>query len=278
VRYRTTLYLVAAVLFCLLFPLLTILFVPSEQVKGAISRVMETRGYSFRAEVFRKSPLLGFHARNVLVSDERGPLLKLTETTVRLKFLPLLLGKIAVECQARIGAGELEAEFKPQSGSFSIRISGVRLEDIPFFLTATGASVKGALYVDGAFDGKGAKCRGSLKLEVKQADLRSIKIGETPLPDASYQTIRGMLRAAGGKGTLESLTLQGEGIYIRLHGTVPVSGQPASAPINLSLELMPKPYFLENQKLIFLLLTKYQVTPGAYRIPVGGTLAKPAIQ
>jgi hypothetical protein len=41
---------------------------------------------------------------------------------------------------------------------------------------------------------------------------------------------------------------------------------------------MPKPEFLEGQKFVFLLLTKYLTTPGHYQIPVRGTLAKPVIQ
>jgi hypothetical protein len=41
---------------------------------------------------------------------------------------------------------------------------------------------------------------------------------------------------------------------------------------------MPKPGFLESQKFVFLLLTKYLTTPGHYQIPVRGTLAKPVIQ
>jgi type II secretion system protein N len=279
VKLRTSFYIIAAAAaFCLVFPLLTILFVPSEQVKGALERGLETRGYIFHAEGFGKSLPFGFHARSVLLSDERGPLLKLNETSVRLKFLPLLIGRVTIGCRGKIGAGTLDAEIKPQTGYLSLHIKDVRLEDIPFFPTATGANMKGNLFVDGTFEGKGVKKSGTMKLEVKQAALRGIKIGETPLPDASYQTIRGMMRVAGGKGMLESLTFQGEGIYLRLHGDIPLSGSPASDPLHLSLELMPKPSFMENQKLIFLFLTKYQTTPGAYRIPISGTLAKPAIQ
>jgi hypothetical protein len=41
--------------------------------------------------------------------------------------------------------------------------------------------------------------------------------------------------------------------------------------------MMPKPAFLERQKFIFLLLMRYQSSPGAYSIPIRGTLAHPAI-
>jgi hypothetical protein len=40
---------------------------------------------------------------------------------------------------------------------------------------------------------------------------------------------------------------------------------------------MPKPEFLDKQKLVFMLLAKFAVSPGVYRLPITGTLLKPAI-
>lgn len=40
---------------------------------------------------------------------------------------------------------------------------------------------------------------------------------------------------------------------------------------------MPRPEFLEKQKYIFLLLLKYQTSPGHYQLPVRGTLGKPSV-
>jgi len=117
-----------------------------------------------------------------------------------------------------------------------------------------------------------------LRLWAKEAVLNGVKIGETPLPDASYENIQGLYRLKGSRGTLETLSLQGSGIYVRLKGEIPFVEPTASAPLNLTLELMPKPAFLESQKFVFLLLAKYLTTPGHYTIPIRGTLAKPMIQ
>jgi type II secretion system protein N len=262
----------------LLFPLLIVLFVPVGEIKGVLVRGLEQKGYVLRAQEFRKSLPFGLSARNVLIADERGPLMKLDEASARIRFFPLFIGRLSFDFQAKIRGGEVQAGYQPRNGSFSIHGTSVRLEDIPYFPTATGANVKGGLFVDGSFKGKGSQMRGALKVDVRGAELSAIKIGEMPLPDASYSSIRGMFRVAGGKGTLESLTFQGDGIYSRLSGTVPVSGPLASAPLDLTLELMPKPDFLERQKFVFLLLAKYQSSPGSYRIPVKGVLLKPAIQ
>jgi len=262
----------------LLLAVLIILFVPVGEIKGALVRGLEEKGYVLRAAEFRKSLPLGVSARNVLISDERGTLLKLDEASASIKVLPLCIGRVVLDFRARIGRGEVEARYQPRNGNLAFRGAGVQLEDIPFFPTATGANVKGGLFLDGSFKGQGVQRQGEMKLDVKRAELSAIKIGEIPLPDASYSTIRGMFRVTGGRGRLESLTFQGDGIYSRLSGTVPVAGPLASAPLDLTLELMPKPDFLERQKLVFLLLAKYEASPGSYRIPVKGALMKPAIQ
>jgi hypothetical protein len=40
---------------------------------------------------------------------------------------------------------------------------------------------------------------------------------------------------------------------------------------------MPKPEFIDKQKLVFLLLAKFMASPGVYRVPIRGTLLKPEI-
>jgi type II secretion system protein N len=181
--------------------------------------------------------------------------------------------------RAGIGKGDVKGDFSPMSGGEAhVEISHLRLEDIPFFATATGARVKGDLQAQGSFRGKGNSARGETQLEVKSVELAEVKISDMPLPEASYDKLRGALKVSNGKAVLESFTLQGEGLYVRIKGDFPVITPLGAAPLNLTLELMPKPDFLEKQKFVFLLLTKYLISPGAYQIPIRGTLAKPAIQ
>jgi type II secretion system protein N len=117
-----------------------------------------------------------------------------------------------------------------------------------------------------------------LRLEVKKAHIAGVKVGEMPLPDADYAVVQGMIRQKGAGFTLESFTLQGDGLYVRLKGDFPLTTPLGMAPLNMTLDLMPKPEFLEKQKFVFLLLTKYLVSPGNYSIPIRGVLAKPLIQ
>ena len=261
-----------------LFLILTILFVPIAEVKGVITRVLAREGYELRVDDFHKSFPLGISLRNAEVRDGRGLLLKLDTATVRLKLLPLFVGTVSLDARARIGEGELSASFEPRTSTISLHSEGLRLQDVPLLQVATNANMQGKLFVDGSFTGRGNALQGDMRMEIKQAELRGIKVSGMPLPDASYDTIRGMFRASGGMGSLESLTFQGDGIYIRLKGTLAMAGPLSSAPLDLTIELMPKPDFLEKQKLVFQLLAKYQKSPGAYRIPVAGTLTSPSLQ
>jgi type II secretion system protein N len=263
----------------LLFVIIVILFTPAESIQGVVYRYLEREGYTFRTQQFSKALPLGIKARNLEIADERGALLRAESASVRLRLLPLLAGKVSFSYRVEIGGGDIRGNFSPlRGGEMDFAFSRLRLEDIPFFLTATGTRVKGGLSAQASFRGIGNNAGGEAQLEVKGAELASVKIGEMPFPDAVYDTIRGALKVSGGKAVLESATLQGAGLYARLKGDFPVTTPLDTAPLNLTLELMPKPDFLEKQKFVFLLLAKYLISPGAYQIPIRGTLAKPAIQ
>jgi type II secretion system protein N len=258
---------------------LTLLFIPDQALREAVTRGLASAGCTFTAARFDKAFPLGVKAQGVTIGNDRGVILKADRAVVRLALLPLLAGRVNVIGTLRIGAGEVNGNiFLRGKGNSTIAVHAVRLEDIPFFSTVTGADVKGTTTIQGSFSGTSSAATGTLQVEVTNADLRSVKIGETPLPDAGFDTVRGALKVGGGRITLESLTLQGEGLYVRLSGNVPLTAPLAAAPLNLTLELMPKPEFLEKQKFVFLLLTKYQASPGHYQIPIRGILGKPAIQ
>uniref|UniRef100_A0A831UEI2 Type II secretion system protein GspN n=1 Tax=Geobacter metallireducens TaxID=28232 RepID=A0A831UEI2_GEOME len=256
----------------------TVLLVPSREVEGVVARLLARQGYTFHAERFGKAFPLGIGARGVTIATERGPVLRFDRVTARLALLPLLTGRVLVTGDAAVGQGRISGTYPLRGGKGTFEARDVRLEDIPFFKTVAGAEVKGLLTADASFAGTGPRTAGELRLEVKGADVRGVTIGDTPLPDAAYDTVRGMVRIASGRAALDSVTLQGADIYIRLKGDIPLATPPGASPLNLTLELMPQPAFLDRQKLVFALLAKYLVTPGHYRLPVRGTLAKPLLQ
>jgi len=276
---RRALYLACGIpagLLCFLF--LTLLFTPNHAIKGALVRLADSAGYTLDCTRLGKSFPVGLKADAVELSSAKGPLVKLRDVRVRLKLLPLLTGKARIAYRGGIGAGELEGEIDlGKDQGWSVQCRGVRLEEIPFFTTVAAARVRGELRLNGKLVSRKGVGEGDLQLEVRSAEIAGVKIGEMPLPDAAYKEVRGALRIEKGRAVLKSFTLDGDGIYVRLKGETALGKPLGTSPLNLTMEMMPKPAFLERQKFVFLLLTKYQSSPGAFSIPIRGTLAHPTI-
>jgi type II secretion system protein N len=263
----------------LLFLLLGLAFIPDRALEQAVTRALTAEGYTFKAVAFGKAFPLGLQGKRLEIGTDAGPVLVLDRAAVRLKFLPLLTGRVTIALDGRIGAGTIIGTLTvaPQK-KLELTIRDLPLDAIPFFTTVAGTQAKGIARVSTTIQGVGAGAKGTMQLQVRGAELNGIKIGETPLPDAAYREVQGMLRVGGGRANLESFTLQGDALYVRLKGDMPISAPLNGSPLNLTLELMPKPEFLERQKFVFLLLVKYLTSPGHYQIPIRGTLAKPLLQ
>jgi type II secretion system protein N len=248
------------------------------ELHGALDRALANKGYTLRNAHFGKAFPLGIQAVESELASAQGPLLKLDKVRLTLRIFPLFLGRVVIDYRGSIGAGSIEGDCTLTGNSAgTLDIRGVRLEDIPFFATVAGAQAKGELRASGSFRQQRNVPTGALQLAVRGAELRGLKISGAPLPDATYKTVQGMLRLADGRANLESFTLDGEGLYVRLKGDMPLVQPVTNAPLNLTLEMMPKPDFLEKQKFVFLLMLKYLTSPGHYQIPIRGTLAKPAL-
>lgn len=262
----------------ILFLFLTALFIPAESLLGAANRGLMQYGLKLDAASFSKSLPLGIKGTAVTLSSESGELLKIRKGRVSIDLLPLLSGRLVLSINAEIGSGSLVSSLSLlRSPSTQLELKNIRLEDIPFFQSVAGMKASGILSAKVSIAGLLAKAKGSLQLEVKGAELSGIKIGEMPLPDASYRLVQGMVKVADGKGSIESFTLQGDDLYIRLKGGLPLVDPLPATPLDLSLEIMPKSDLLEKQKFVFLMLVKYQDSPGHYLIPVKGTLGKPQV-
>jgi len=267
---------IPAALLCFLY--LTLLFTPNHAIEGLLVRAAENAGYTLDCTGFSKSFPIGMEADALELSSAKGSLVKLRDARIRLKLLPLLTGKARVAYRGEIGAGELKGELDlGREQGWSVQCRGVRLEDIPFFSTVAQARVRGELKLNGKLVTKKGAGEGEMQLEVRGAEVAGVKIGAMPLPDAAYREVRGALSIEKGRAVLKSFTLNGDGIYVRLSGDTALAKPLGASPLNLTMEMMPKPSFLERQKFVFLLLTKYQSSPGAFSIPIRGTLAHPAI-
>lgn len=260
-----------------LFMVCLYLFFPSSRINAFIDQALSTQGLSLTPAA-HKTILPGLAWDKALLSSRQGPLIRFDRLSVRPLLLQLLTGRIVLGSAASLGAGRMGLEQKI-SGRQTVLVTADRLAlgEMPFFKTVLGARVGGSLWSEGLVTRGARGWSGELKLEISQLEFSGIRIGAFPLPDAGNLNSKGMVRITDGKARLESLTLQGDGVYMRLSGDLPLGVNADAAPLDLLLEIMPKPEFLDKQKLVFLLLAKFMASPGVYRVPIKGTLLKPVI-
>lgn len=260
-----------------LFVVFLYIFFPSRRINAAIDQTLSAQGLSLTPAA-HKTILPGLAWDNAMLSSQQGPLIHFDHVSARPLLLKLLSGRLVLGTTATLGAGRMTLEQR-LTGRQTVQVNADRMElgGIPFFKTILGASFGGSLWSEGLVTRGPKGWDGELKLEIRKLAFSGIRMGAYPLPDADNLNSKGMIRVTDGNARLESLTLQGEGIYMRLSGNLPQGVNAAVAPLDLVLEIMPKPEFLDKQKLVFLLLAKFMASPGVYRVPIKGTLLKPEI-
>jgi type II secretion system protein N len=261
----------------LLFVVFMYLLFPTAQIDRVIAATLAPQGLTVSPAV-HKTLLPGLAWDNLALADSQGELLRCRRLQVRPLLLPLVMGKAVISSAAAIGGGQLDLVYT-LNGTDAVTLStdGINLSEIPFFKTILGATVAGDLWSRGTLLRSTSGLNGDLKLEIKQLAFSGVKLGAFPLPDVTGLKAQGMVRVTNGTSRLESFTLAGEGIYMRLSGDLPGGASAGVVPLSLTLEIMPKPEFLEKQKLVFMLLAKFMSSPGVYKVPIKGTLLKPQI-
>ena len=278
---KTSLLLRGAVLLAASLPVFLLfcyLLFPAGRIDAALAQILSRQGLTLAPPV-HKTLLPGLAWDNAQLSSEQGQLFRSERLQIRPLLLPLFTGRAVFSGTAAIGTkGHLEARYA-LNGKKALELSAdsINLADIPFFKSVMGATVAGSLWSRGNLERSSKGLSGDLKLEVGQLDCAGVKLGLFPLPDVSGLKAQGMIKIVNGTARLESFSLEGEGVYMRLSGDLPSGPNFAMTPLNLSLEIMPKPEFLEKQRLVFMLLVNFMVSPGIYRVPIRGTLLKPQI-
>ncbi|MBT1070728.1 type II secretion system protein GspN [Pelotalea chapellei] len=274
-RFLRGLGLAVAALF--LFIVLLYALFPVAPLNNAIALKLAEQGLTIAPEA-SKTILPGVVWSEAALSSAQGPLLAFDRLKVQPQLAPLLLGRMKVAADLALAGGEMNLLYGLNgSQALALQADKIELAKVPFFKTVLGATAGGLLWSEGTVRRTAQGLNGELKLEVKQLQYSGVKMGAFALPDAANLRTQGMVRISGGRARLESFTLQGEGIYMRLSGDLPNGPQITSMPLDLTLEIMPKPEFMERQKLVFLLLAKFMISPGVYRVPIRGTLLKPVI-
>jgi type II secretion system protein N len=260
-----------------LFLIFLYLFFPVSRVNVLLNKTLSTQGLSMSPGA-HKTVLPGLAWDESVLATERGALLRFNHLGIRPQLTRLLAGRLMLQARASLASGTLFVDYGLTGNqALTLAADQIRLDEVPLFQTVLAGKAAGILRSNGSIRRSAKGLDGEIQLEVKQLELSGVKLGGFALPDVSRLASQGMIRVTAGQARLESFTIQGNGIHMRLSGDLPMGAQAATAPLNMMLEIMPKPEFLDSQKLVFLLLAKFMTSPGVYRIPVRGTLLKPEI-
>jgi type II secretion system protein N len=268
----------AALAGLLLLIMLAVWFISDRALEQALHERLEQQGLALQARNLRTALPFALAADQLTIGDANGAWLTVEQLRLRLQLLPLLTGRIRLCLSGQSGSGSLRGSFsvyplKKRSGT--IRIAGLELADIPLLTSKLGGQLRGTARLDLDFTTQQTGVlAGTAKLQITALALKGASIAGMPLPDLTVQEARGLVTTSGPRITVDSLAMQGDGIYLRLTGTTSIT---PNAPLNLSLQLMPTADFLERQKSIFLLMMLYQTAPGSYTLPISGTLTSPQL-
>ena len=268
----------AALAGLLLLIMLAFWFISDRALEQALRARLEPQGLTLQARNLRTTIPFALAADQLTIGDANGAWLTVEQLRLRLQLLPLLTGRVRLSVSGRSGAGSMLGSFsiyplKKRSGT--IRIAGLELAGIPLLTSKLGGQLHGTARLDLDFTTQqSGLLAGTAKLQMTALGLKGSSIAGMSLPDLTVQEARGLVTTSGPQITVNSLAMQGDGIYLRLTGTTSIT---PNAPLNLSLQLMPTAEFLERQKSIFLLMMLYQTAPGSYTLPISGTIASPQL-
>ena len=268
----------AALAGLLLVMMLAVWFISDRALEQALRERLETQGLTLQARNLRTTIPFALAADQLTLGDGNGAWLTVEQLRLRLQLLPLLTGRIRLSLSGRSGSGSVHGSFsvyplKKRSGT--IRIAGLELGSIPLLTSKLGGQLRGTARLDLDFaTQQNGLLAGTAKLQITALGLKGASVAGMSLPDLTVQEARGLVTTSGPRITVDSLAMQGDGIYLRLTGSTSIT---PNAPLNLSLQLMPTAEFLERQKSIFLLMMLYQTAPGSYTLPISGTIASPQL-
>ncbi len=261
----------------LLLPFLALQLIPDQTIEQTVVRLLASRGITMQAGRFTVGFPASVNASDLTLGTTSDTLLKADQLRVRPRLLPLVLGRLSLKLDGRIGAaGTLQGQLQvaPRLEG-NLQVNELQLGDLPIAATVFGSGLSGVGRLDLSItDADERGVSGDIKLQIRNLRLQQVRLGSLPLPNVTFPEVRGLAKLQGQTVALTNLALQGSGLYARLSGTLNLAPQ---APLQLQLELMPDAELLASQQSVFLLMLPFQVTAGSYRLPIGGTLNSPQL-
>jgi type II secretion system protein N len=230
----------------------------------------------------------------VTLEGATGARLALDRVTAKLRLLPLVLGRRALDYDARLYEGAVRGRAEERGGSQRLvaRFDGVQLGQVAALRPLTGVDLAGAVNgdVDLAIDAKEpAKSSGHIDLAVADAAIRGGELklaamggGALTLPRIGLGAVTAKGAVQDGKATFETLAakggdveVNGEGLYFVVQPRLAQAPLFGKARLRFSEALWQKEGASGMRGLVEMALAPAKAPDGSYVLQIFGTLAAP---
>lgn len=237
--------------------------VPSGVIQKRITQELGKNGIHAKFSGFGKGLLYSLKCDSVVIAPmgahEDGGSLILQDVRVSMSLPSLVMLSPAVDMQAVLAEGQLSGRASTGWGEkrLSLRATGVDLAQLGIDGFVVGLRAGGLADLEAeVLNGSG-----EARLSATGLSFSPYKYMGFVLPLDLFKQARALLVIKAGAMELKSATLEGDGIFSRLSGSV------GSGRVRLKLELMPSAGVEESQP-YFKMLEQYRKTKGYYEIPI----------
>jgi type II secretion system protein N len=237
-----------------------IFVIPVGLIKMSIEDSLSNNGqFATRAVVhgIAKGIFFTVTAESIELKKDNDTALIITDISSRINPLYLLKKKLAFSINGKIGTGDVNGFMRlPESGI--VNIEQAEINAIPY-LNSLGLKINGVVsaqlnFIENVLD---------VNFFTSRVELEN-SLAMIPLPLNAFHQIQGVLSVKDRIVNVESISLDADRGYARIKGEI-VNGL-----MNLTLELMPSGEELKPMETM--LISRYQVSPGYYVIPLKGPI------
>jgi hypothetical protein len=169
--------------------------------------------------------------------------------------------------RGQVGQGRMRGAAGIERGGVTATVHGEHIDvsSMPI-LTQAGIYGEGSF----AFDFRWKESRGEMVFSVDEARLGGVFAGNSAIPLNFFKSVKGLI-TLGNTITVNSLALEGPGVYVRVKGEIREAGFDGRAEIMVDASFPQYP-------LLKSFLERYTVSPGYYVIPLSHAALPSSVQ
>lgn len=236
--------------------------VPESYIVDRIKTSLMEYNMTVETEDLRKGLFYNLKADRVIMKnyapdDSLRTLLILDNMRAKLDILSLLTVHPQLDFDCTVNNGRVSGSMRlPERKTVSLDGSGISIDNLPVM---DMLNIQG----DGTLSFRMVLIRGEgdVQFSVDNLRIRNAGFVNTVLPTDLFHAIKGAARVNNNRIDIQSVAINGNGIYARAKGML------QERTLNMDMEIMLDASF-QPESLIRTMLAQYRISPGYYRIPI----------